>query len=41
MYNMEIDKLKELLRPDDIDGIAKEIAFVKAIEMLVNKASVK
>lgn len=41
MYNMEIEKLKELLRPEDIEGISKEIAFVKAIEMLVNKASVK
>lgn len=41
MYNMEIEKLKELLRPEDIEGISKEVAFVKAIEMLVNKASVK
>lgn len=41
MYNMEIDKLKELLRPEDIEGIGKEIAFVKAIDMLVNKATVK
>ena len=41
MYNMENDKLKELLRPADIEDIAKEITFVKAIEMLVNKASVK
>ncbi len=41
MYNMENDKLKELLRPEDIEDIAKEITFVKAIEMLVNKASVK
>lgn len=41
MYNMEIDKLKELLRPEDIEGISKEIAFVKAIDMLVNKATVK
>ena len=41
MYNMENDKIKELLRPEDIEGIAQEIAFVKAIEMLVNKASVK
>ncbi len=41
MYNMETEKLKELLRPEDIEGITKEIAFVKAIEMLVNKASVK
>ncbi len=41
MYNMETEKLKELLRPEDMDGIAKEITFVKTIEMLVNKSSVK
>ena len=41
MYNMEIEKLKEYLRPEDLEGIAKEIVFVKAIEMLVNKATVK
>ena len=41
MYNMEVEKITELLRPEDIEGIANEIAFVKAIEMLVNKASIK
>ena len=40
-YNMEADKLKELLRPEDMDGIKKEIEFTKAVELLVNKASVK
>ncbi len=41
MYNMETDKLKELLRPEDIEGLTSEIAFVKTIEMLVNKATIK
>ena len=41
MYNMETDKLKELLRPEDIEGLSSEIAFVKTIEMLVNKATIK
>ena len=40
-YNMEADKFKELLRPADMDGIKKEIEFTKAVELLVNKASVK
>lgn len=40
-YNMEIDKLKELLRDEDIDGIKKEIELTKAIELIVNKSSVK
>ena len=40
MYNMEVEKITELLRPEDIEGIANEIAFVKAIEMLVNKARI-
>ena len=40
-YNMETDKLKELLRPEDMDGIKREIEFTKAIELIVNKASVK
>lgn len=41
MYNMETEKLKELLRPEDLEGISKEIAFVKAIDLLVDKASIK
>ena len=38
---MEPDKLKELLRPEDKDGITREVQFTKAIDMLVNKAVVK
>lgn len=40
-YNMEIEKLKELLRPEDMDGIKKEVEFSKAIELIVNNSSVK
>lgn len=40
-YNMEAEKLKELLRPEDMDGIKKEIEFTKAIELIVNHSSVK
>lgn len=41
IYNMELDKLKEVLRPEDIDGIKEEIKFTKAIDLMVNKAKVK
>lgn len=41
MYKMEVEKLKELLRPEDTDGIKKDIEFSKAIELLVKNASVK
>lgn len=40
-YNMEIDKLKEYLRAEDMDGIKKEIEFTKAIELMVKNSSVK
>ncbi len=41
IYNMETDKLKEVLSPEDIDGIKRDITFTKAIDMMVNKAVVK
>ncbi len=41
MYNMEVEKLKEVLRPEDKEDIAKEIKFSKTIDMLVNKAKIK
>ncbi len=41
MYNMELDKLKEVLRPEDKDDIAKDIKFSKTVDMLVNKAKIK
>lgn len=40
-YNMETDKLKELLRPEDIDNIKNEKALAKTVEMLINHAVVK
>ena len=41
IYKMEVDKLKEVLRPEDKEDIAKDIKFGKTIDMLVNKAKVK
>ncbi len=41
IYNMEVDKLKEVLRPEDKDDIARDIKFGKTVDMLVNKAKVK
>ena len=41
MYKMEVEKLKELLRPEDLDGIKKDVEFSKAVELLVKNASVK
>ena len=41
IYNMELDKLKELLRPEEMDGINNEVKFSKAIDMMVNKAKIK
>lgn len=40
-YNMEVEKLKELLQPADVENLEKEIALTKTIEMLVNKAKIK
>ena len=41
IYNMEVDKLKEVLRPEDKEDIAKDIKFGKTVDMLVNKSKVK
>ncbi len=40
-YNMELDKLKELISEPELENIKKEMAFTKTIEMLANNASVK
>ena len=40
-YNMEVEKLKELLQPADMENLEREIALTKTIEMLVNKAKIK
>ncbi|MGN0162892.1 MAG: trigger factor [Candidatus Ornithomonoglobus sp.] len=40
-YNMELDKLKELISEAELDGIRKEMEFTKTIEMLANNAVVE
>lgn len=40
-YNMELDKLKELISEPELDSIKKEMVFTKTIEMLANKAIVE
>ncbi len=40
-YNMELDKLKELISEPELENIKKEMAFTKTIEMLANNAAVK
>jgi len=41
MYNMEIDELKKYMRPEDTEGVEKEVIFTKAIDLMVNNAIVK
>ncbi len=40
-YNMELDKLKELISEPELENIKKEMVFTKTIEMLANNAVVK
>ncbi|MDK2801159.1 MAG: trigger factor [Clostridiales bacterium] len=40
-YKMEVDKFKNILRPEDIDSIKNELAISKTVEMLVQNAKVK
>ena len=40
-YNMELDKFKEALRPEDLEGIKREIEFTKAIDLIVDNAVIK
>ena len=39
-YNMEADKLKELLKEHDIENIKGDISLGKVIDMIVNKAKI-
>lgn len=39
-YNMEADKLKELMQEADIENLKEELAMNKVIDMLVNKAKI-
>ena len=41
IYNMEVEKLKEVLSEDDIENIKKDISYGKTIDMMVNKAVIK
>lgn len=40
-YNMELDKLKELISEPEMESIKKEMVFTKTIEMLANNAEVE
>lgn len=40
-YNMELDKLKELISDAELEGIKKEMVLTKTIEMLSNNAVVE
>lgn len=40
-YNMELDKLKELMSEAEVDGLKKQLQFQKTIEMLANNAVVE
>lgn len=39
-YKMEVDKLKEMLRPEDIESIKEELIIGKAVDLLVQDAKV-
>lgn len=41
MYNMEIDKLKELINDAEKENIKEDIKMSKTVDMLVNKATIK
>ena len=40
-YNMELDKLKELISEPEMENMKKDLAIQKTITMLVNNAVVK
>ena len=40
-YNMELDKLKELISEPEMENIEKDMALNKTVEMLANNATVK
>lgn len=40
-YNMEVDKLKELIAEPEMENIKKDMVFTKTIEMLANNAVVE
>ncbi len=40
-YNMELDKLKELISDAELENMKNDMAMSKTVEMLVNKAKIK
>ena len=40
-YNMELDKLKELISDAEAENMKKDMAMGKTVDMLVNKAKIK
>ena len=40
-YNMELDKLKELISDEEKENMRRDMAMGKTVEMLVNNAVVK
>lgn len=40
-YNMELDKLKELISETEAENMKKDMAMSKTVDMLVNKAKIK
>ena len=40
-YNMEIEKLKELISADERENLANDIKMQKTVDLLVDKASIK
>ena len=40
-YNMEIEKLKELISADEKENLANDIKMQKTVDLLVDKASIK
>ena len=40
-YNMELDKLKELISDAEAENMKKDMAMSKTVDMLVNKAKIK
>ncbi|MBQ3425625.1 MAG: trigger factor [Clostridia bacterium] len=40
-YNMELDEMKKLISDDEMEGIKRQLAFEKTIQMLANNAVVE
>lgn len=40
-YGMDVDKIKEIIRPQDIDGMKKDIMLSKAVDFVVSSALIE